>query len=146
MDTVKRLQERFDGKIRNISLHSDKRIYVDIDKDDLIEFVKFVFIDLDARFITASGIDLLDNMEILYHFSMDRSDVVVSLRTLLDRENPEIESIVPVVKGASNIEREMYELLGIKFKNHPDLKRFLTDDSLDVVYPLRKDAKRQVKQ
>ncbi|MCM8825194.1 MAG: NADH-quinone oxidoreductase subunit C [Candidatus Omnitrophica bacterium] len=146
MDTVKRLQERFDGKIRNISLHSDKRIYVDIDKDDLIEFVKFVFIDLDARFITASGVDVINNFEILYHFSIDRADVVVSLRTYLDRENPEIESIVPVVKGASNIEREMYELLGIRFKNHPDLKRFLTDDSLDVVHPLRKDAKRQVKQ
>ncbi|MCM8788597.1 MAG: NADH-quinone oxidoreductase subunit C [Candidatus Omnitrophica bacterium] len=146
MEIIEKLKEKFGSRIKNISIHSDKRIYVEVDKDDIVEFVRFLFIDLDARFITASGVDVLENMEVLYHFSIDRADVVISLRTFLNRENPEIESIVPIVKGVLNIEREMYELLGIRFKNHPDLKRFLTDDSLDVVYPLRKDAKRQVKQ
>jgi Ni,Fe-hydrogenase III component G len=139
MNIVEKLKGKFGNKIKDIKLHCDKRIYVEIEKQDIIDFVKFIFHDLDARFITASGIDNLNSMEILYHFSVDREDVIVSIRVFLDRNNPEIDSITKIIKGASNIEREMYELLGIKFLGHPDLKRLLLDDKFpEGVYPLRK--------
>jgi len=85
-------------------------------------------------------VDNLDGMEILYHFSFDREDVIISLRVLLERENPIIESISSIIRGAINIEKEIYELLGIQFLHHPELKRFLLSEEYpDNVYPLRKD-------
>lgn len=143
MNTLEKIKQKFTGKIKNIKIHSDSRIYIDLDKDYLLEFVRYVFNDLDARFITASGVDNLDSMEIVYHFSLDKEDVIVSLRVLLDRENPVIESLSGIIKGVMNIEKEMYELLGIKFLNHPELKRFLVaEDFPEGVYPLRKDAQK----
>ncbi len=140
MDILETLRERFSDKIKNVKIHTDKRIYIDIDKENLLEVASFVFNDMDARFVTASGVDNLDSMEILYHFSIDREDVIVSLRVLLDRENSVVESLGSIIKGALNIEREMYELLGIKFLNHQDLKRLLlAEDYPEGVYPLRKD-------
>ncbi|HON04814.1 MAG TPA: NADH-quinone oxidoreductase subunit C [Candidatus Ratteibacteria bacterium] len=143
MDTLETIKKRFSDRIINIKIHSDIRIYIEIDKKDLLDFAKFIFNDMDARFITATGVDNLDSMEVLYHFSIDREDVIVSLRVLLDREDPVIESLTPVVKGALNIEKEMYELLGIKFLNHPELKRFLlTEEYPEGVFPLRKDSQK----
>ncbi|HOC03449.1 MAG TPA: NADH-quinone oxidoreductase subunit C [bacterium] len=143
MDTLETIKKRFSDRIKNIKIHSDIRIYIEIDKKDLLDFAKFIFNDMDARFITATGVDNLDSMEVLYHFSIDREDVIVSLRVLLDREDPVIESLTPVVKGALNIEKEMYELLGIKFLNHPELKRFLlTEEYPEGVFPLRKDSQK----
>jgi len=143
MNTLEIIRERFFDRIKDIKIHSDKRIYIEIDKNNLLDFAKFIFNDMDARFITATGVDNLDSMEVLYHFSIDREDVIVSLRVLLDREDPVIESLTPVVKGALNIEKEMYELLGIKFLNHPELKRFLlTEEYPEGVFPLRKDSQK----
>lgn len=140
MDIIKILREKFSDRIKNVRIHSDCRIYIEIDKKNLLDVVHLIFNDMDARFVTASGVDNLDSMEILYHFSIDSEDVIISLRVLLDRENPVVESLSSVVKGAINIEREMYELLGIKFLNHPNLKRLLiAEEYPEDVYPLRKD-------
>ena len=143
MEIVEKIKEKFESKIKSAFSHNEKRIYLEIDKDNLTDIVKFIFWDMDARFITASGVDNLKNMEILYHFSLDPEGIVISLRVFLDRDNPYVESISSIVKGALNIEREMYELLGIKFLNHPGLKRFLTDEFPEGFYPLRKDAKQR---
>lgn len=146
MDIIKILTEKFPDRIKNVKIHSDNRIYIGIDKENLIDFARFIFNDMDARFITASGVDNLDSMEILYHFSIDREDLIISLIVLLNRENPVIESLGHVIKGALNIEREMYELLGIKFLNHPNLKRLLVAEEYpEGVYPLRKDNQKMKK-
>ncbi|MCX7704932.1 MAG: NADH-quinone oxidoreductase subunit C [bacterium] len=146
MGTLEKIKQRFGEKIKSVFMHNEKRVYLEIDRNDLLDFVKFIFSLPGVRFATASGVDNLHNIEILYHFSFDPEDLIVSIRTFIDRENPEIESISSIVKGAQNIEREMYELLGIKFKNHPGLKRFLIDELPEGFYPLRKDKKRQVEQ
>ena len=63
-------------------------------------------------------------------------------RSQLDRDNPEIDSLAQVFHGANWIEREMHELLGIKFRGHPNLKRLLLSDQWpEGVYPLRQDYK-----
>jgi NADH-quinone oxidoreductase subunit C len=55
-----------------------------------------------------------------------------------DKDNPEVDSITPLFPGAEWIEREMWEMLGIKFKGHPNLKRLLlSDDWPEGKYPLR---------
>jgi NADH:ubiquinone oxidoreductase subunit C len=56
---------------------------------------------------------------------------------IANRETPVIESVYDIWKAAEYHEREIYDLLGIKFRNHPDLRRFFLDESWG--YPLRKD-------
>jgi Ni,Fe-hydrogenase III component G len=92
----------------------------------------------------ATGIDSEDCFEILYHFSNDETGCVVTVKAFIrDRENPSIESITPLIPAAEWIEREIYDILGIEIKNHPNMRRLiLADDWPEGVYPLRKDFKR----
>lgn len=122
---------------------SSKRIYIDIKPSDIVSIAKYFHEDIKARFNIASGIDTPNGFEILYHFSPDKFGIIVSLRVLIpDKTNPQIDSIVPVLKGAEWIEREMWELLGINFKGHPNLKHLLLmDEWPEGQYPLRRDYK-----
>ena len=60
------------------------------------------------------------------------------LRVFLDEPDLEVDSLVPLYFGAEWIEREVYDMFGIKFRNHPDLRRILTWDGFKF-HPLRKD-------
>ena len=60
------------------------------------------------------------------------------LRVFLDDKNLEVESLVPIYAGAEWLEREVFDMFGIRFKNHPDLRRILTWDGFKA-HPLRKD-------
>jgi len=77
----------------------------------------------------------------LHHFSDDASGTVVTVKAFIrDRDKPEIDSITPLIPAAEWIEREMRDLLGITFRNHPNPQRLiLEDDWPDGVYPLRKE-------
>ncbi|PIV64614.1 MAG: hypothetical protein COS11_01275 [bacterium (Candidatus Ratteibacteria) CG01_land_8_20_14_3_00_40_19] len=139
--TLNSIKEKFSQEILKFEEKSLKRYYILIDKKDLLKLVKFIFNDLKARFIIETGLDTPEGIEILYHFSFDKLGKVVSIRTLLSREKPEVESISPVIKGAQWIEREIQDILGVKFLNHPDPRRFiLADDWPEGKYPYRKES------
>ena len=141
-EILKRIKDKFGGRIKKFFEKSRKRIYIDIDQKDITAFAEFIFKELEARFSTATCVDMPKGMEILYHFGFDEAGIVVSLRAYLDKNNPEIESITPIMKGAEWIEREIHELFGVEFKNHPNLKRLLLPDGWpEGLYPLRRDYK-----
>lgn len=133
------LKERFPDKVLKIETKSARRAYVDFRPEAVVEFAKFMFNGIGCRFVTASGMHTPAGFEIIYHFSYDPTGAVISLRALIaDRRHPQIESITPVIRGAEWIEREIWELLGINFKNHPNLKRLLlADEWPEGKYPLR---------
>lgn len=60
------------------------------------------------------------------------------VRVFVDEPELEVDSLVPLYAGAEWMEREVYDMFGIKFRNHPDLRRILTWDTF-VAHPLRKD-------
>jgi len=87
-------------------------------------------------------VDVRSHLEILYHFTLEDINLLISLRVKLPKDNPEIDSLAPVFEGANWIEREMHELLGINFKGHPDLRRLLLPENWpEGVFPLRCDYK-----
>ena len=135
------LQNKFGDKILNVYKRSDRRLYVDIDPAAVVPVSSYMFNDLDARFQISSGVDTPRGViEILYHFAFDRDDLLVVIRTSVDKENPEIDSITSAVPAAEWIEQELWELLGITFLNHPNLKHLLlVDDWPEGNYPLRRD-------
>ncbi|MFH0879636.1 MAG: NADH-quinone oxidoreductase subunit C, partial [Lentisphaerota bacterium] len=135
------------GKIIQWTDKSSRRIYMEVKPEDVPETSRFIFRDLEARFSIATGVDTPTAIEVLYHWAFDQCGLMFSVRTKLDRAKPVIESITPICKGAEWIEREMWELLGITFRNHPDMRHLLlADDWPEGKYPLRRDYIKNVKE
>lgn len=94
--------------------------------------------DMDYLFCLTC-IDWKDHFMMVYHLlsKTHRHEFVVKAK-LTDRENPKIESLVPLWKTANFHEREVFDLFGITFLHHPDLRRIFLDDNWPG-FPLRKD-------
>lgn len=139
MDIREKIKLKLDKKIILWEEKSPRRIYFTIRKEDIFETIRFLFKDLGLRFSIATGTDMPQALEILYHFSFDKTGEFYSLRVLIeDKNNPEIASITPIFPGAEWIEREIWEMLGIKFVGHPNLKRLLlAEDWPQGNYPMR---------
>ncbi len=140
-DIEQSIRERMGERILKWFEHNSKRIYVDINLEDLVIFSQYLFQDLGARFIVASGMDTPRGViEILYHFDFYQLPQVLSLRIDVDKSQPEVESLAHIIKGTEWIEREIAELLGVKFKNHPNPEHLLLpSDWPEGKYPLRRD-------
>jgi NADH:ubiquinone oxidoreductase subunit C len=138
-----RLRARLGAGLLGLEEPSGRRLYAEVAPADIREVSRFLFRDLGARFQIASGVDTPDAIEILYHWAFDALGCILTVRTRLDRSDPEIDSIADLCMGAEWIEREMWELLGIRFRNHPDLRHLLlADDWPAGKYPLRRDYRR----
>jgi NADH:ubiquinone oxidoreductase subunit C len=93
--------------------------------------------DFDYMFCQ-SGVDYGDSLGVVYHLeSVKYKHYIVLKVKITNRENPVIDSVYDLWKAAEYEEREIYDMFGIKFRNHPDLRRFFLDESWG--YPLRKD-------
>ena len=91
------------------------------------------------NFLTnVTAVDYLEHFNVVYNLSRAEEPDMIHIITKIDRQKPEIPSMVPIWGGAIWQEREVYDLLGIKFTGHPDLRRILLDDSWEE-YPLRRD-------
>jgi NADH-quinone oxidoreductase subunit D len=140
-----RLQE-IEDKLTAVEQPADNRIWLTCEVENSYEINKFLFEEVPLRFVIATGIDSDDCFEVLYHYAYDETGCMITLKVFIgDRENPAIESIAPFLPGAEWIEREIHDILGIDFKNHPDMRRLiLSDDWPEGLYPLRKDAEKPV--
>ncbi len=86
-----------------------------------------------------TGVDMVKYLGVVYHLRSTRfgHELVLKVKTE-DRVNPAFDTVSDIWKGADFLEREVYDLLGIRFNNHPDLRRIFLDENW-VGYPLRKD-------
>lgn len=141
-EVLKNITAKFKDSIIDVFDKSESRVYIEIKPESIVDVATYVFKDLEARFNIASGTDCRRHMEILYHFTLEDINLMVSFRVKLSKEKLEIASLAPVFEAANWIEREMNELLGINFIGHPELKRLLLPDEWpEGVYPLRCDYK-----
>jgi NADH-quinone oxidoreductase subunit C len=85
-----------------------------------------------------TGVDYGQDLGVVYHLRSTIHDHAIVLKTRTsDREHPQLDSVADIWKTADFHEREVFDLLGIKFTNHPDLRRLFLDSSWG--FPLRKD-------
>jgi len=140
MDIKEKIKEKFGNAITDWRQPSSRRVYLGVSRDDIFRVSEFLFKTIGLRLATVSACQVSSGFEILYHFSDDKSGTVYSLRVeLRDRDRPCVDSITPICSAAEWVEREIWEMLGITFKNHPNLKRLLlAEDWPDGKYPLRK--------
>jgi len=139
IDALKALKDTFKDRILEWFEKSEKRHYILIDKKDLLVFVDYLFNTMKARYQIISALDTPQGIEIVYHFALDYLGKVISLRIILPHDQPEVESISSIVTGAQWIEREIAEIIGVTFRNHPDPRKFLlSDDWPEGVHPFRR--------
>ena len=92
----------------------------------------FEYLDM----ITAA--DYPDYFELIYRFLSLKKNESVTVKTRVGKENPTVPSLTPLWHGADFQEREIYDLFGIVFTGHPNLKRIMLWEGFEG-YPLRKD-------
>ncbi len=114
-----------------------------VDRDHNIEVLRFLRDDEAAQFISIidiSGVDYPERekrFEMVYHLLSPRLNRRIRVKLATDEATP-ISSATEVYPGADWFEREIYDLFGVLFVGHPDLRRILTDYGFDG-HPLRKD-------
>jgi NADH-quinone oxidoreductase subunit C len=102
------------------------------------------FLKHDQGFVRLSSVTAVDRypaeprFEIVYHLHSVQPQRRVRLKCRVRGDNPEIESVTGVWRGANWYEREVFDLFGIRFLNHPDLRRIMMPETWEG-YPLRKD-------
>jgi len=85
-----------------------------------------------------TGVDYLDYLEVVYHLTSMEHNHSIVLKVRCSREKPEVPSVVSVWRGADFQEREIFDLLGITFMGHPNLKRIFMWEGFKG-HPLRRD-------
>jgi NADH-quinone oxidoreductase subunit D/NADH-quinone oxidoreductase subunit C/D len=112
-----------------------------VNPESLIEVVTSVRDDLGYDYLSSvTGVDYLPDgkMEVVYHLFRSTGGPGLVLKAQTPREDPVVPSLVPVFPGAELQEREAWDLLGIRFDGHPDLRRILMWEGFEG-FPLRKD-------
>ena len=113
--------------------------------DRIVEVARFLHDAPEAAFDHLTDIcsadypDDPERFEVIYHLHSLPHRRRIRLKARVTEENPTIPSITSVWKGAEFLEREVYDLMGIRFSGHPDLRRILMPEDYDEGYPLRKD-------
>jgi len=96
--------------------------------------------DLDFAYLNAvTGVDYIEHFEVVYHLTSIRHNhsAVIKVRTY-DRDDPKVQTVTPIWQGADLQEREVWDLMGVKFENHRNMKRILLWEDFPG-HPLRKD-------
>ena len=108
----------------------------------LVEVCTFLRDEPELRFeflSSLTAVDRLEYFEVVYHLTSIRLNMMTAIKVRTeDRENPRAPSVAPVWEGANLQEREAYDLMGIVFEGHPDMRRIFLWDGFDG-FPLRKD-------
>jgi len=140
--TVKKLKEKFPNSIlKVISFRGEMTIHVL--RNDIFEICKYLYSDPDLKYIFLTdlcGVDFFPEtprFEVVYTLcSLDRKERIrLKIRV---SESESVSSVESIWKAANWLEREVYDLFGIRFENHPDLRRILLWEGFEG-HPLRKD-------
>lgn len=139
---IDELRKTFSKEILGSEIRNDRRITLRIDPASLLPISEHLFRTLGYRFIIASALHTKKGFEIYYHYSKDNNGLILNLHVILDQLKPEIESLSNMFESTNWIEREMHELFGIDFLNHPNLEQLLSEGNWATgEYPYRKKFK-----
>ena len=141
-DIEKLINSELATKIRN-SFIKNSELTIEINENDLIEVIQFLKSNEKCKFrqlIDIAGVDYPDSekrFQIVYLLLSHENNIRIKVSTQFQL-NQTINSITKIFPSANWMEREVFDMYGIKFKNHPDLRRILTDYGFKG-HPLRKD-------
>lgn len=135
------------GEQPSLAIKSAELVYgeltIEVGGDKLIDTLTFLRDDVQCQFISLidiSGVDYPSRehrFDVVYHLLSPRQNLRIRVKVVTDEDTP-VPSATAVYPGADWYERETYDLYGVLFSGHPDLRRILTDYGFEG-HPLRKD-------
>lgn len=142
MMVLDELKKTYGKEILETVTKTDRRMTITIHPSALVPMAGHLYNSMGFRFIIASALHTKRGFEIYYHFSLDQTGLILNLLVILDPHKPEVESLSNMFEATNWIEREMHELFGIDFLNHPNLDQLLSEGNwAKGVYPYRKTFK-----
>jgi len=138
----KLINSELSSKINNSSIDNEE-LLIEIDENNLIDVIQFLKSNENCKFkqlIDIAGVDYPENekrFELIYLFLSHENNLRIKLLIKFETSKA-INSITKIFPSANWMEREVFDMYGIKFKSHPDLRRILTDYGFKG-HPLRKD-------
>jgi len=142
IDLEKKINSELTTKIKNTEIRHEQ-LYINIDNEDLIDVTLFIKSNENTKFRQLIDITVVDYPEnaqrfkVVYLFLSHEFNQRIILSYLIS-ENEVIPSLTPIYPAANWMEREVFDMYGVKFKDHPDMRRILTDYGFEG-HPLRKD-------
>ncbi len=142
----KRLHEQFGAAVGPV-VEGQSHDAVDVDAGKIGEVCEFLRSDPELKFERVSNISGVDHPEdnkikVVYHLHSYTLGHELVLKVDADRDNPVVATVSGVWPAANWLEREAYDLVGIDFSGHPDLRRILMPEDW-IGHPLRKDYEEQ---
>jgi len=139
-EILNRLRERFPGVVIEVPELID--FTVAIKAEAVAEVARFLHDECGLDYLALlTAVDQPERFEVVYHLwsIKDQTTEPFVLKAYIeDKENPTVPSVTPIWRGANYQEREAYDLMGIRFEGHPNLKRLLLWEGFPG-HPLRKD-------
>jgi len=138
----KLINSELSSKILNSTIRNEE-LLIETSVNDLVEVIQFLKSNENCKFkqlIDIAGVDYPENekrFELIYLFLSHENNIRIKLLTKFAIDQT-INSITKIFPSANWMEREVFDMYGVKFKNHPDLRRILTDYGFKG-HPLRKD-------
>ena len=142
IDLEKKINSELTTKIKKTEIRHEQ-LYINIDNEDLIDVTLFIKSNENTKFRQLMDVTVVDYPEnaqrfkVVYLFLSHEFNQRIILSYLIN-ENEVIPSLTPIYPAANWMEREVFDMYGVKFKDHPDLRRILTDYGFEG-HPLRKD-------
>ena len=138
----KKINSELTTKIKKTEIRHEQ-LYINIDNEDLIDVTLFIKSNENTKFRQLIDITVVDYPEnaqrfkVVYLFLSHEFNQRIILSYLIS-ENEVIPSLTPIYPAANWMEREVFDMYGVKFRDHPDMRRILTDYGFEG-HPLRKD-------
>ncbi|MBS7643907.1 NADH-quinone oxidoreductase subunit C [Candidatus Bathyarchaeota archaeon] len=139
VEIEKNLRETLGSKILDLRVPRERRIFVSVERAVFKEVVEYLTKNLEFKHLTTiTGRDAGGQTEVIYH--LNRRGVELSLKVQVPSEEAILPTITDLIPGAVLYEREVHDLLGVKFEGHPDLSPLLLPDGWPAgVHPLKKE-------
>ncbi len=139
-EIVRKIKAAMEDNIIEAEIPRARRIFIHVSKNAFKKAIRYLAQKTGFTHIsTITGIDLGEEIETIYHLSLEgRIELSAKVRTTKD--NPILPTITDIIPGAILYEREVHDLLGVRFEGHPDLSPLVLPEGWPHdVYPLRKE-------